>query len=224
MGLDRGLADVQSRGDLAVAESAADLHQHVALTSREYVEPGVRPTRTGDCEPFDEAAGDHGVHQHVASSDGPDRVGQPLPGSVLEEESRRTCSHRLVDVLVEVERGQHEHSCESRVGDQPGGLDAVHGGHADVHHDHVRELPSRDLDGRLAVGSCAHDLDVWLRVEDGCQAVTHHLLIVGHDHACHGTAWGVGRVAQTRKPPLRSGSVVRVPPRKVARSPMPARP
>jgi hypothetical protein len=47
-------------------------------------------------------------------------------------------SQGVVDDLVEVEGGQHQHARPSRPGhDLPGGADAVEPGHPDVHDHHV---------------------------------------------------------------------------------------
>src|SRR5262249_5362998 len=84
---------------------------------------------------------------------------QELAGArVLEQEAAGAGPERGVDVLVEVEGGEHEHTRagERRVGaDQPGRLEPVEDGHADVHQDDVREDPPGDVDGLPAVAGFA---------------------------------------------------------------------
>ena len=62
-----------------------------------------------------------------------------LSGDVLEQESAGSGPQRVVDVLVQVEGGQDEDPRAARAGagELPGGLDAVHAGHAHVHQDDV---------------------------------------------------------------------------------------
>ena len=68
-----------------------------------------------------------------------DGTGQLLAGGVLEQEAAGSGLHGVVDVLVEVEGGQHEDFCPAAaLGELGGGLDAVESGHADVHQDNVR--------------------------------------------------------------------------------------
>jgi hypothetical protein len=58
---------------------------------------------------------------------------------VLEQEAAHACFEGMVDVLVQVEGGQHQDPRPGIRLDEPGGgLDAVHLRHADVHQDHVR--------------------------------------------------------------------------------------
>ncbi len=49
---------------------------------------------------------------------------------VLEQEPARARFHRVVDVLVRVERRQHQPRTRTRRDEPPGRLDAVHVGHA----------------------------------------------------------------------------------------------
>src|SRR6266511_4034328 len=77
-------------------------------------------------------AGDGWGEQRVALLDELDRVDQVVRCHVLEQESAGSGGERGVDVLVEVERGQHEHSDRVAVGggwrlgqDPSGGFEAV---------------------------------------------------------------------------------------------------
>ena len=50
-------------------------------------------------------------------------------------------------------------------GDAPGGLDAAHSGHGDVHRDHIRGEETRELDGAIPVVRLSDDFEVRLSVE-----------------------------------------------------------
>jgi hypothetical protein len=74
-------------------------------------------------------AGRHGAH-------GSDQL---ITAGVLEEETARAGLEGVVDVLVQIEGGQHQDPRAGATLDEPGGcFDAVHLGHADVHQDDVR--------------------------------------------------------------------------------------
>ena len=61
-------------------------------------------------EVLDQAPGDRGREQRAAVGDDADRGQQLVLGGVLEQEAARAGAQRLVDVLVEVEGGEHEHA------------------------------------------------------------------------------------------------------------------
>lgn len=141
--------------------------------------------------------------ERAALGDDPDRRGEPLLRSVLEQEAARARAQRVVHDLVEVERGQHQDP--RRVlgrGDRLGGGDAVHDGHPDVHEDDVRGSLRAQRDGRLAVGSLAHHVDVRLGAEDHLQAGADQRLVVGQDDADHETsvAYGSHAVSASKRP------------------------
>src|SRR5262249_52914684 len=167
---------------------------------------------------------------------------------VLEQEATGAGADRVVDVFVEVEGRQHDHSGWVRAGeDGLGGGEPVHPGHADVQQDHVRVFPRDDGHSLLAVGGFPGQFEVAVGVEYQCQPSAHHGIVVGDDHAqCHdasvavvtcsrGGAWAwpagagapgglTGRWARTVKPPSGRGPASTVPPKTAARSRMPTRP
>ena len=67
-----------------------------------------RPGRRAADELLDQAAGDRGGEQRVAGGDDADGLGELLGPDVLEQEAAGAGLHRLVDVLVEVERRQDQ--------------------------------------------------------------------------------------------------------------------
>jgi hypothetical protein len=130
-----------------------------ARTSRsrgELLEPRRRSRRPGrGREPRDDTACDLGCEHAVPAGDRPDRGHQGRCVNGLEEEPGRARLERGADVLVEVERGEHEYF-GYLVGDHPAGrLDPVDAGHADVHQDHVRLVRPGRRDGGEPVGGLA---------------------------------------------------------------------
>ena len=91
-----------------------------------------------------------------------------------------------VDVLVEVERRQHE-DARARLGEHhlARRLDPVEHRHADVHQDDIwRELAGA-CHGLRAVAGLADHLDSRLRLENHPEAGTDERLIVGEQDADH---------------------------------------
>ena len=79
------------------------------------------------------------------------------------------------------------HRIQRRVGgDQPGCLQAVHLGHADVHQDHVGPLGFRHLHRFNTVGRLTDNLDAFLGPEKGEEPAANERLIIGnHDPDRH---------------------------------------
>ena len=119
-------------------------------------------------ELLDHAPGDRGREQRIAARDDHDRLDELLGRRVLEHEAARAGAQRLVDVLVEVERGQDQdpRPLVAAVEQPARRLEAVDVRHPDVHQDHVRLGLAGGEHGLEPVGSLADDLDVGLGVED----------------------------------------------------------
>ena len=146
----------------------------------------------------DQPARDLRREQGIARRHDAHRLGELRGRRVLEQEAARARAHRLVDVLVEVERGEHEDPGPRLAGDEPARrLDAVQPRHAHVHEHDVRLVQARELDGLRAVRRLADDGDVGLRLEDHAKAAADQRLIVGQQDADHGVL-GSGRRARTR--------------------------
>ncbi|GIH25855.1 hypothetical protein Aph01nite_41650 [Acrocarpospora phusangensis] len=117
-----------------------------------------------------------------ARGDGTHRVRQFVAPDVLQQETARSRPDRVVDVLVEVEHGEDEHSGGGGGADLPGRLDTVLDRHAHVHQDHVR-LQAPGLGDRLhAVGGLTDDLHVRLRVQNQAEPGPEEVLVVGDEH------------------------------------------
>src|SRR5690606_17203968 len=157
---------------------------------------------------------------------------------VLQQEAARARPQRLVHVVVDVERGEHQDprpvlprrpggAGGAAGGEQPaGGLQPVHLGHPHVHQHHVGPGAAAQLDAPGAVGGLAHHVDVALGGQQGGEAGPHHGLVVDDDDARrHVKSFPArGSRAATRKPPSGRGPTSRVPPTSRTRSRMPTSP
>ena len=73
--------------------------------------PGARAPGGPDAsELLDQPPGDGRREQRLAGGDGADAVGELVGRRVLEQEAARARLQRVVDVLVEVVGGEHEHA------------------------------------------------------------------------------------------------------------------
>ena len=150
--------------------------------------PAVRGGRLPEGEGLDQAPGDAGREQGVAAVDGGHRGEQPFRPGVLEQEPGGSGAQRAVDVLVEVEGGQHEHPGRASAGlgqDALGGLDAVHAGHPDVHQDHVGQGFGGEPHRFLAVTGLAHDLEAGRRLKQADESGADEELVVDDEHSGH---------------------------------------
>src|SRR5262249_45020263 len=162
--------------------------------------------------------------QRLASADRADGAGQLLAGSVLEQEAAGSGFHSVVDVLVEVEGGQHEDlGPAAALGELGGCLDPVESGHADVHQDDVGGQGACLCQCLAAVARLAGDAQIWLGFQQHPQALPDQVLVVGDQDADHDGS-PTGSRAQTVNPPPGRGPARRSPPNTATRSRMPASP
>ena len=118
--------------------------------------------------------------------DHPDRVEKLFGRGVLEHEAARPGAQRGVDVLLEIERGEHQHPgglWHRR--DRRGCLDAVDAGHPHVHQHHVGPAPLGQLDGLAAVGGIADHVELGVALDDHPETGTNHGLVIDEHHADH---------------------------------------
>jgi hypothetical protein len=206
--LDGRLAEVELAGDLAVRPSAGEELEHLALAGgelrerRRRVRPGSRPADVV----LDQAPDDLGREQRVAGGDGAHGGGELARRRALEQEAAGARAERLIDVLVVVERGEHEDACaDAGVGLEPSrGLDPVDARHPDVHEHDVGRCAQRRLERLGAVRGLADHRDVVLALEDRPEPAPHQRLVVGEQDPDHGAA-STGRRARTRNPPSGPG-------------------
>src|SRR5262245_14771743 len=236
MRLDRLLADHQPLGDFAVGQALGDQPQHLGLPWGQVAQqlgPGRR-ARAQPSEFADQPAGHGRGEQRVTGRDDPDRLEQPLGGDVLEQESTGTRPQRLVDVLVEIECGEHQHARAGPGvglgGDPASRLDAIHGRHPDVHEDDIGMYLAAQANRFGTVRGAAHDVDVGLSAQQRAESGADDLLVVGDEHLDRWTGFGhdtdslTGSVASTRNPPPSTGPAESVPPAIAARSRIPCSP
>ena len=113
------------------------------------------------------------------------------------------------------------------MGEEPGGREAVHARHPDVHQDEVGRAAAGKRDRLNTVRGLADDLDVGFGFEDRPQPAAYHGLVVGEQHADgrHRSLLGAGSTAWTRQPrPSGLGPASSLPPASAARSRIPAMP
>ena len=105
-------------------------------------------------------------------------VREPLGRGVLGQKAAGTGLERRIDVLVQIEGRQDQHSGAMRTDDLMRGLDSVHAGHAQIHQHDVGVLlathPQRLQPGRRL----PYDTDVGEVIEDGPEAAAYQSLIV----------------------------------------------
>lgn len=228
MRLDGRLGQVEAGGQFGVAQPAGQQAEDLQFARGERgevaVEGGGVAAPLG--EPLHQAAGDGGREKGVAGADRADGRGQLLGRDVLEEEAAGPGGQCRVDVTVEVEGGEDDDTGAvgerdalgsdgvggSAVGeDAAGGLQAVHLGHPDVHQDHVGTCAADGCDRFDPVGRLTDDIDA-VGAEDQPESCAYQGLVVGDEHTQrlgHGVSKGIS--ASTRKPPVRSRPVFRVP-------------
>jgi signal transduction histidine kinase len=126
MGLDRALLHDKLCGDLGVAHPARNEPEHVKFAGGEVPQLGGlvrgRPHRLR--EPADEPPGDRGIDERVALGNAPHRSDQLIGRRVRQQESARSHSQGLVDVLIAIEGGEDENFAVAP-GDHLAGLPAM---------------------------------------------------------------------------------------------------
>src|SRR5262245_13694219 len=227
MGLDRLLAHDEAFGDLGVREPFGDEPQDLGLARRQLREcvGSARQDRPNACELADEPPSHGRSEQRVTGGDDTYGLEERLRSDVLEQEAARSRAERVVDVLVQVEGGEHDDLRRSRLHDLPRRLDPVEHRHADIHQDDVRALGAAHLNRLLAIRSGADDVEVGLSRQQRGEAGTDDLLVVDHEDADrHALGTSIGSSASTTKPPPSAGPEFSVPPTMIARSRIPSRP
>ena len=132
-----------------------------------------------------------------------DRREEELGVGILQEKPARTLPDRAGCGLVEVERREHDDAGRVGVAQELGcRSEAVEHGHPDVHQHDVGLRGAHDVDRLAAVGRLAHDLDVWLRVDEHADSGAEQRLIVDEHHPdrAHDPP-PIGRVPRTTKAP-----------------------
>ena len=156
-------------------------------------------------ELLDQPPGDRRREQRLALGDHVDAGHELVGRHVLQQEPAGAGAKGLVDVLVQVEGGEHEDArrvlCVAVGHYLAGCLEPVQARHPDVHQRDVGLQPLDLLDGLLPVDRLAHDLDVGLGVEDHLEARAHERLVVRDQHPYQCSSRSKGSLACTPKPP-----------------------
>jgi hypothetical protein len=115
----------------------------------------------------------------------------------LSREATGSRAHGLIDILVEVECGEHDDArARDGIGEQAlGRLDPVDAWHADVHEHDVWLEASREVDHLEPVRGLADHLDVVLSLEDHAKAASHEPLVVGDEEPDQDCRRSNGRLA-----------------------------
>jgi hypothetical protein len=166
-------------------------------------------------ERLDDPASDRRIEQRLAGGNDPDRTDELLGRRGLEEEAAGSRSERVVDIRVDIERGQHHDSRRERLvgGQLTRGCDAVKPRHPDVHEDHIRTHSTGGVDGFDPVRGLGNHRNVRLCGEDQPETGPDELLIVGQQHPDrHRVTSGTGIIAATWNPRPGRGPASRVPP------------
>src|SRR5918992_2431669 len=108
--LDGRFADDVLGGDLGVRQAAGDEQERFALACGQLVEAGRHRRVLDGRELLDHPPRDCGGEQRVAGGDRAQPRDELRAGHVFEEEAAGARAQCLVDVLVAVEGGQHEHA------------------------------------------------------------------------------------------------------------------
>src|SRR6266511_2735026 len=178
-------------------------------------------------EEVDDPACHGGSEDGLAGGDGADRSDDLVLLSALDEIAGSAGAHGGEHGVVVFEHGQHEDPGGGYgAQDRAGGVDAVGGGHVQVHDDDVGAGELGFAAGGVAVGRLGDDLDVGQGVDQGTQPVAHHRMVVDDDDPDtfrRGHGLSSGSRAWTR-PPWSVGPAVRLPPSSAARSCIERRP
>jgi hypothetical protein len=157
-----------------------------------------------------------------------DRLHQEVGSGVLEQEAAGSGLERAMDVLVEIEGGDHHH--RERVlnlwpSELAGRRDPVQAGHPDVEQAHVGAELTGQLHRFEPVDRLTDHLDTGLRTEDHRQPGADEFLVVRDQHPDRHLAVPVlGSTARTVQPRSGPGPASKEPPRSVARSFIPTNP
>src|SRR4051812_13477694 len=186
MCLDSCLAEHELFSDLPVGHSSCDQRQDLQLTWGEQLEHcRWRAERRCPRELLDQSLRDRRRDEAIAGGDDPDRSDEVLGEYVLQEESARSRSEGLVDVLVEVEGREHQYRDFVVAGlreDPARGLYAVDVRHLDVHQHHVRSAATCEIDGVAPVDGLAGHRDAGLLLEDRPKTGPDECLVVGDQY------------------------------------------
>lgn len=118
---------------------------------------------------------------------------QVTGAAVFEDEPAGARTQGCEDVVVPLERGEHDHAHRGQFGvggDAAQDLETIPAWHPDVEQHDVRSLAADEAEAALAVVGLAHERDVVLDREPGFRAHPDQALVVHDDEADHGSFAG----------------------------------
>ncbi len=196
VGLHRSRRDEQLLGDLVVGQTASHQHENLALAVGKAAQrrsapvgsfgaPPAAPGASGH-EGLHEPAHHRGLDERVTGGHHADGGGDVVGVGVLQQKAARPCPQGVVDVLVDIEGGEHQHPGpgQQRVGrDGAAGLDAAHLRHANIHEHYIGPEALGLFHSLGAVSGLADDLDALVGGEDHLESRAHEVLVVHNEHA-----------------------------------------
>jgi hypothetical protein len=174
-----GLADIELFAYLHVREAARDEAEDLSLPLAELVDlfprNGPRDADKLLYHPLRDSGGEKRISAGHRAYGGDQLLGRV----VLEDEAARPGPEGLVDLLIQIERGEDEHPCRAiRRQDASGRFEAVELGHADIHRDDGG-MNTRSLVDRLETVAClGDDLDVVFAGQQHAEAGSNHRLVI----------------------------------------------
>ena len=145
-----------------------------------------RPSAGDGQERLDHPAGDRGRQQRLSAVHRLDGVDELLGLDVLEQEAAGAGAQRVVDVLVHVERRQHDHPGAGVPGSprirRVASMPSMPGIRTSIRTTSGVERAAQ-RDRLVAVCGLAHDLEVGLDLEDHPEPGAHQGLVVGDEDA-----------------------------------------
>src|SRR5258706_13419520 len=216
IGLDRLRGEIDGAGDLGARAAFDDELQHLALARAQALERAFRAVAGGGSGADPEG----GAEIAAPGANRADRRNHLRGGRLLEHVARRASLERAMHVLrARVHGEHHDPRLRTLLAQKVRGLDTVEIGHRDVHHDHVRHELAGDAYRLAAVADFGDDFDVRRGGEQRAQALAHHPVVVGEQHArLHARALATSTM--TRGPWPGSDSMRRSAPTASARSRM----
>src|SRR5690606_2007419 len=176
--LHRGLGHVEALGDGLVREALGHQGQHLGLALGERLAQ-LRPAHL----PHEPRLGAR-VEAHLAAGGRPHGL-ERLVGPLLLQHvaGRAGLDHVDDEAVLEHRRERHDLDVGEAAPDLARGLDAVHDGHQQVHHDDVGPELLDELERLAPVARLADDLEVGLEPEGEPQAPPHDGVVVNEQDA-----------------------------------------
>src|SRR5208337_3633525 len=131
---------------------------------------------------------DFGRYSLVSSMDTPDRVQQFSAYVSLQDVSPSTRFDGAQDLNIPgIGRQYDDLGVREFVSDPVDGFGAIHIGHLNIHQSDIRPVPSKLLDGLLAVGRLGYQLHVWFSLNQGRDSLAQKGMVIHGEDPNHTT-------------------------------------